>query len=214
MLSGNYDIGQGGFGGIRVGGDRGRAGISQRSLYLANYSYATGRVPPRQLLGKRSPFKTDPSPPCPMPKIPVIPSHSPPVAATAAFSPMPNYPTPELYQTPRATPILVDQLPPLSALTPEAILRLQTGHEGQLCLTGVSSEDVRKWESQYPGVIENDNIRQEYNYLNGAFIIKCAPTPTHESVSQFFSDTLFKSLNKLEGEDTVDMVRIGGGMGK
>jgi len=70
-----------------------------------------------------------------------------------------------------------------------------------------------RWESNHPEAIEHDEIRQEYNLLNGTFMIKCAPTPTHESFSQFFMSTLIRSLNRLAGEDSEKMVRIGSGMG-
>jgi len=46
-------------------------------------------------------------------------------------------------------------------------------------------------ESLHPEATENDEIRQEYNSLNGRFIIKCAPRAAHESFSQFFFRTLF-----------------------
>ena len=41
-------------------------------------------------------------------------------------------------------------------------------------------------ETQHPDVIEHDEIRQEYDFSNGEFIIKCAPTLTYVSFSYFF----------------------------
>jgi len=220
MLSGNYDMGLGRLGGIRVGGDRGVAGFSPRPIYTRYHDYDNTRAPPRPLprplLGnlKRSAPKADLSPPSPsISKHIPIPIHSPLApAAVRSFPPMQNHLPPELCDIYHVDSI--NRLFEPLALTPEVVLTFQEKYEGDLVWDGVSPEDVGRWETQHPEVIEHDEIRYEYNVLNRHFIIKCSPTPTHESFSQFFSSTLVSSLSELGGQDFVDKVRIGGsGMG-
>jgi len=203
-------MGLGTLGGIRVGGDRAGAGFSMRPRYTTHHDYTVGRAPPRQLLGKRCAFKANPAPPCSfIPKALPIRIHSPSPELSSASISMEKHIPPELYRT-----INLAKKPFLpSTLTAEAILTLQEENEGRLHWTGVSPEDVGRWESNHPEVIEHDEIRQEYNFLNGRFMIKCAPTPTHESFSEFFIDTLFGPLKELAGKESGKMVRVGSGRG-
>ena len=209
MYTAYHDIGLGTLGGIRVGGDKGGASLSMRPIYTTHHDYTVGRAPPRQMLGKRRGIKADPSPPCSfIPKALPIPIHPLPAELPSASISMEKYLPLELYRTINSAkePFRPD------TLTADMILTLQEKNEGRIAWAGVSPDDVGRWESLHPEVIEHDEIRQEYNILNGRFMIKCAPTPTHESVSQFFTATLHRSLNEL-GEDTDDMFRMGSGMG-
>jgi len=72
---------------------------------------------------------------------------------------------------------------------------------------------VTKWERELWGVIENYQVWQEYNFLNQRFIIKYAPTPTYESLSQFFLTTVIRCQLNLGGDEAVDMVRVDSGTG-
>jgi len=203
-------MGLGKLGGIRVGGNRAGAGFSMRPRYTTHHDNTVGRAPPRQLLGKRCAFKGNPAPPCSfMPKTLPIRIHSPSPELSSASISMEKHIPPKLYRTVNSAKKLF--LP--STLTAEAILTLQEENEGRLHWSGVSPEEVGRWERNHPEVIEHDEIRQEYNFLNGRFIIKCAPTPTHESFSEFFMDTLGRSLNKLVPKESGKMVKIGSARG-
>jgi len=119
----------------------------------------------------------------------------------------------ELTHSPSYPRRLIKQPRPLSALSPEEIFKLQDTFEGQLKLNRISSEEVSKWEREHPGVIENEMIRQEYNFLNETFIIKCSPLPTHEALAQFFTKSLFGSLiERFGAEEGGDLMRVGSGM--
>ncbi|KAG0638986.1 hypothetical protein HOY80DRAFT_1046509 [Tuber brumale] len=108
---------------------------------------------------------------------------------------------------------LVGQPHPLSVLSVEEIFRLQDTIEGQLKLNGISSEEVNKWERKHPGVMENQKIRQEYNFLTQSFIIKCSPLPTHEALAQFFTESIHGSLFEQFGaKEARGLVRVSSGM--
>ncbi|KAG0136173.1 hypothetical protein HOY82DRAFT_625775 [Tuber indicum] len=164
MLRGSHDTGPGTPGGIRAGGGRGCGAL--RPMHTTHHDYAMGRTPPLQLLGKRCAFKADPTPPWSfIPKVLTISIHSPPGKLTSASISILKYLPPELYPTTNSAkePFL------RNTLIAEVILTLQEENEGRLDWAGVSPEDADRWESLHPEVIENDEIRQEYNFLNGSF---------------------------------------------
>jgi len=209
ILGGDYDIGLGTQGGIRVGGDRGCTSFSlPRSIYRTRHSSAISQSVPPELLGKRpTPETKPPRPKLSIPKSPPIPIHhraKDPIEVNKLSQPIQSSGYPRR---------LVKQPRPLSALSPYEILRLQDTFEGQLNLNGISSEEVSKWEREHPGVMENKMIRQEYNFLNETFIIKCSPLPTHEALAQFFTKSLLGSLfERFGAEEGGDLMRVGSGM--
>ncbi|KAG0137907.1 hypothetical protein HOY82DRAFT_535235 [Tuber indicum] len=145
-------------------------------------------VPPK-LLGKRPTPETKPPPPkLSITKSPPMPIHH------RAKEPMDDNKLSELTRSSEYLGCLVGQPRPLSVLSMEEIFRLQDIIEGQLNLNGISSEKVSKWERKHPGVMENKKIRQEFNFLNQSFIIKCSPLPTHEALAQFFTESILGSL--------------------
>ena len=102
----------------------------------------------------------------------------------------------------------------LSTLSLDAIFTLQDTFEGHLYWSGISSEEVSKWERAYPGVLENKKIRQEYNFLNESFIIKCSTLPTHEAPVQFFTASLQTSLvERFGAKEAKALLRISAGRG-
>ncbi|KAG0633144.1 hypothetical protein HOY80DRAFT_659537 [Tuber brumale] len=209
ILGGDYDT-QGG-GGVWVVGDRGSTSFSlSRSIYRTRHAFVLSQshgVLPK-LLGKRPIPETKPPPPkLSMEKSPPIPIYP------EAKEPMDNNKLSELAQSSGYPRCLVKQLWPLSVLSLEEILRLQDTFEGQLNLNGISSEEVSIWEREHPGVMENKQIRQEYNFLNQSFIIKCSPLPTHEALAQFFTTSILGSLFERFGvKEAGDLVRVSSGM--
>ena len=109
---------------------------------------------------------------------------------------------------------LMKQLHPLNTLSLETILSFQDTFEGELYWSGISSEEVSKWERKHPEVIENKKIRQEFNFLNESFIIKCSSLPTHEAPVQYFTATLQSSLVEWFGaKEAKGLLRVSSGMG-
>ena len=209
ILGGDYDIGWGAQGGIRVGGDRGGTSFSlPRSIYRTRHASAISRSVPPKLLGKRPAPETKPSRPSPKLSI----TKSPPTSIHyQAKDPMDDNKLSQLTQSSGYHRCLVKQLHPLSALSPEEIVRLQS-FEGQITFNGISSEEVSKWERDHPGVMENKNIRQEYNFLNETFIIKCSTLPTHEAPGQFFNQSLQGSLvERFGAKESRALVRVSSG---
>jgi len=208
MWRGDFNTGRWGQEGVWVGGNRGNAGFSLPGPIYQNYRHYDTSIPlPRR---KRAASKMDP-PRSSIPKLPEMPNPPRTPAITSSFIAMDDHSLPTLCQTHPCRSVELECR--LGSLSLNEILRHQEGHEGQLSFDGILPEDVSRWESEHPGVIENDQVRQEYNFLNQRFIIKCAPTPTHESLSQFFSTTVIRSLVNLGGDEAVDMVRVGSGIG-
>ena len=204
MLRGDFNTGRWGREGVSVGGNRGSAGFCLPGSVYQNYRhYDTLITLPKR---KRAASPMDP-PRSSIPKLPKMPNTSQPPARTSSPISMDDHSLHILCQTPSLS--LVNPEYRLGHLSLNEILRHQEGYEGQLHFDGISPKDVSRWESEHPGVIENDHVRQEYNFLNQRFIIKCAPTPTHESLSEFFSATVPTSLFNLGGDEVTDMVRVG-----
>jgi len=232
MLSGNFNSGVRALGGIRVGGGN-RDSFSypsfSRSIYQSRHNYKTSMALPPKLLGKRTAPKTDSRSPSitkvsdmpthphtdsrspSIPKAPERPTHPQTAAVHSSFIPIDNH---SLDERCWAHPVSVIKLPcGLRSLSLEEILRLQEAHEGLIDIVGISSEDVEMWEDEHPAVIENDNIRQEYNFLNERFVIKCGTLPTHEALPQYFSDCILSSLTERFGaKQKMSLVRVGTGM--
>jgi len=212
MFSGNFDSGVRALGGIRVGGGNG-GGFSPSfsgSIYQSHHNYKTSRGLPRKLLGKRTAPQTDPFSPS-IPKAPEMPTHPQTATVHSSFIPIDNHLLDELC---RAHPVSVIKLPEgLRSLSLKEILRLQEEHEGLIGIVGISAEDVKKWEDEHPAVTENDEIRQEYNFLNERFVIKCGTLPTHEALPQFFSGCILSSLTEqFRAQQGMSLVRVGSGM--
>ena len=95
---------------------------------------------------------------------------------------------------------------------PKKLAELQVDHEGDLQLGSITSSELQNWTCQNPEVADSDNIRYEYNYLTERFIVKCMPTPTHDSLQLYFTDQVLGSLNERFGRtQTRKMVRVGSG---
>ena len=104
--------------------------------------------------------------------------------------------------------------PPIGVrdLWPERILKFQTEYEGNLNIGQVSPSDLESWRSENPEVIEDDEIRYEYNFLTESLIIKCMPTLTHDSLRIFFIHNACGSLvEKFGSSQTSELVTFGSG---
>ena len=220
MWNGGFSSGRQALEGIEVGGNEGGFGFSPPGrIYQSYYESKTisNGGPPGGSLGKRAaPTAYPPSPL--VTKLSTQPNHSRiPTTISSPTIPMHNQLLQLLEEHPSGVPVA--KLPGgLRSLSPKEIFGLGEldalcGSEGQLKIDEVSPEDVARWESEYPSVMENKNIRQEYNSLNGRFIIKCSTTPTHEALSQFFSEGIFGSLNERFGRKRArSLVRVGHGL--
>jgi len=209
MLSGNFNSGVRALGGIQVGGNR--DGFSRPScsgsIYQNNHTHKTCVALPRKLLGKRTAPKTDPRSPS-IPKAPEMPTHPQTAVVQSSFIPMDNH---SLDERCLADPVSVIKLPSgLRSISLEEILRLQEAHEGLIEIAGISAQDVKSWEDEHLAVIENDEIRQECNFLNKRFVLKCGTLPTHGAVPEFFSSCISSSLRERFGaKQSRSLVRVG-----
>ncbi|KAG0637774.1 hypothetical protein HOY80DRAFT_1138061 [Tuber brumale] len=109
--------------------------------------------------------------------------------------------------TPDIIPIDVPPLPipiiglpsRLTDIGPDELLRIQSNKEGRLKLGNISATELDNWKSRYPKFFESEELRFEYNFLSGGFLIKCMPLPTHDSLQTFFSHTVSFSLDQRFG---------------
>ena len=186
---------------IPVGGDR---FFSPRVVGYQGYrdnSWARARTSPTQPLASITPPKLPTTP---------IPFDSETTTAAPITISTDTHLLPPLYQP---CPISVME-PPLGVrdLLPERILKFQTEHEGNLNIGQVSPSDLESWKSENPEVIEDDEIRYEYNFLTESLIIKCMPTPTHDSLLYFFQENLLVTLaDKLGRSQARALFTIGSG---
>jgi len=79
------------------------------------------------------------------------------------------------------------------------ILDLWQNSESDMCFQDVSEHDLDNWKLENPDLLEDDNIRVEYNFLTKQFIIKCMPTPTHHSLQRYFTANVFGTLVEKVG---------------
>ena len=91
----------------------------------------------------------------------------------------------------------------LRDLDANKILTLQENHEGTLFMGNISSHDIGIWTSRYPEVLEADDVKYEYNFLNDRFIIKCATTPTHDALQIYFEQEVLHSMAERFGRAEV-----------
>lgn len=86
---------------------------------------------------------------------------------------------------------------------------------GRVSLPGVSSDILHAWQSLYPEIQEEDHFNYEYNSHTCRFVIKCATSPMHESVSVFFTNRVAAELQSRLGLDTYeDTVLVSSGLSK
>ena len=67
------------------------------------------------------------------------------------------------------------------------------------------------WKSENPELIEDDEFRYEYNFLDERFKIICMPTPAHDSLQCFFNQSLVYSLGGKVGSRANELVQVGSG---
>ncbi|RPA88617.1 hypothetical protein L873DRAFT_1849655 [Choiromyces venosus 120613-1] len=108
--------------------------------------------------------------------------------------------------------IIMDPASGIRNLRPNQIFELQAEYEGDLRFRGVSEKDLQNWKSANPEIMENKDIRYEYNFLAETLIIKCMPTATHDSLQIFFTENVFGSLvERLGLAQATGLVDIGSG---
>jgi len=100
----------------------------------------------------------------------------------------------------------------IRGINPKKLAELQGDHEGNIQLGSITGRALQHWSCENPEVAESDDIRYEYNYLTEKFIIRCMPTPTHDSLQLYFNEHVLSSLNQRFGRpQTRNMVRVGSG---
>ncbi|KAG0131730.1 hypothetical protein HOY82DRAFT_559299, partial [Tuber indicum] len=71
--------------------------------------------------------------------------------------------------------------------------------EGDVRFQNVSDKELDNWISGNPELVEHKDFRYEYNFLSQQLIIKCMPTPTHNSLQYFFTQTVFGTFVEKVG---------------
>ncbi|KAG0137909.1 hypothetical protein HOY82DRAFT_535237 [Tuber indicum] len=76
----------------------------------------------------------------------------------------------------------------------------------------ISGKALQHWEKQNPGILADENICYEYNFLSERLIIKCMPTAIHDSVGLYLAGNVSHSLNeRFSWPRVTTMVCIGSG---
>jgi len=79
------------------------------------------------------------------------------------------------------------------------IAELRERSEADVHFQNVSDSELRNWISENPELVEHKDFRYEYNFLSQRLIIKCMPTPTHDSLQYFFTQTVFGTFVEKVG---------------
>jgi len=116
--------------------------------------------------------------------LPMKPVSLPPTSMLTDISLLP----PELQSNPATEMKTFFQI---KMLQRKEILDLWKNYEGDLCCHDVSQQDLYDWKLKNPDLEEADDIHFEYNFLTERFIIKCMPTPTHDTLQRFFTGSVY-----------------------
>lgn len=93
--------------------------------------------------------------------------------------------------------------------------KLRSEHEGSISFTRVSASEIWSWAKENFKAIDNGQFEYEYNFLSERFLIKCMPTPTHDSLQKFFNRRVSVSLAAKVGIQQADaLVEVGSGTSK
>lgn len=72
--------------------------------------------------------------------------------------------------------------------------------EAPLILQNVTPDDIGNWRSRFPDLIEDDNVRYEYNSLAERMIVKCMPWPIHDSLQIFMCQRITKEVSSSRAD--------------
>ncbi|PUU73061.1 hypothetical protein B9Z19DRAFT_1069278 [Tuber borchii] len=99
----------------------------------------------------------------------------------------------------------------LTKLKPKEVLELQRTYEGRLPLGKVSETELDEWKEAYPELVENDQVKFEYNCFSKELQIICLPLPTHDALQLFFTRRVGSCLEAKFGSAAEDLADIGSG---
>lgn len=72
--------------------------------------------------------------------------------------------------------------------------------EAPLVLHNVTLGDFSTWRSRFPDLIEDDNVRYEYNSRAERMIVKCMPWPIHDSLQIFMCQRIMKEVSSSKAD--------------
>lgn len=102
--------------------------------------------------------------------------------------------------------------PLLSTLTPSFLEDKIETRDRDMIIRDVSEDTLYSWETLHPEVRETSPLRYEYDSYTSRFIVKCATSPAHESVTIFFTHQVSRALESRLSEDQyLDMVQVSSG---
>ncbi|PUU75338.1 hypothetical protein B9Z19DRAFT_1131471 [Tuber borchii] len=96
-------------------------------------------------------------------------------------------------------------------IKPNDFLELQRNYEGRLRLGKVSETELEDWKDKYPELVDNDQLKFEYNCFSKELHIICLPLPTHDALQLFFTRRVASCLEAKFGSAVEDLVDIGSG---
>lgn len=85
--------------------------------------------------------------------------------------------------------------------------------EGSLIIPDISPTMLNAWESLHPSLPEADDVRYEYDSITRNMIIKCMPTPIHDSLQVYFTRRITAELARA-GDAYLDSVMVASGTGE
>lgn len=143
---------------------------------------------------------------------------TPPVSDFAQSSPPAEDASPEGHngtiRTLKHAPPRIDDTPSLSKLTPAYFNQQLAQREESLVLRGISPQQFREWELQYPTLQEADDVRYEYDSFASRMIVQCMPGPIHDSVQGYFIRRVAAMMDRVAGDACDDLINVNSGTGK
>ncbi|PUU75380.1 hypothetical protein B9Z19DRAFT_1067476 [Tuber borchii] len=99
----------------------------------------------------------------------------------------------------------------LGGLEWRELVELQEEHEGTIRFKNITQDFMRQWVNEHAKLLERDELRFEYNFVNQSFAVQCMALPIHESLEDFFVREVLYSLgDKLGRKEAGKMVVVGG----
>lgn len=96
--------------------------------------------------------------------------------------------------------------PNLLDFTPGLLIYMAAAESGRLIFRRIAPAQVNAWLRRCPEVVENPDIRYEYDSLTQRFMIKCSPCAVHESFSIFFKTVVILGMASKLGSSTVKKI--------
>lgn len=85
--------------------------------------------------------------------------------------------------------------------SPSSFERLMEAEYGKQTIYGVTPDMLSDWQTRYPFVRESDHINYQYDASTSRMIIRCTPSPVHDSLQIYFQGRVSGVLTSRLGVD-------------